>query len=254
MAISQAGTFDYTGVIPGDGQPSAGRWPLRDRSDESPSAGRDPLTQDRLVGLRPSLEIVDAGVTPEVRVSPYTGIVRPKVSLSRLILRADDTIRATVAGFSFCVDRALTRSWRAGDVLHVSRTSCGGLGLSVVRGDRLLVAIGAVTSVPQGGLVDIRTPWDVVREAEAVFRRLDPRFVFHELPLAVRVGSETCVMYRGRPRMSGYEEFIEHGFYTGTPGTSECAALALIGGCPDTAAISSAQLLEYPDLSDLLRW
>ena len=97
-------------------------------------------------------------------------------------------------------------------------------------------------------------PHDAIREAELAFRRLDTRFEFPELPIEVQVGSEKRVLYRGRPRMAGYDVFVEHGFYPGTPGTDECAALSLNGGCPETAAISSAQLLEYSDLLEIGRW
>jgi hypothetical protein len=158
-----------------------------------------------------------------------------------------------VAAFSFCVDRALTRSWRGGDVLHVARTACGGLGLSVVRGNRLIAAVGAVTSLPYDGLT-IRIPWDAIREAEGAFSRLDPGFEFPELPIEVQIESERRVLYRGRPRIGGYQVFVEHGFYPGTPGVSECAAIALVGSCPDTAAVCSAQLMEHAELSELVRW
>ena len=130
--IPLAGTFDYAGVVPGHVQTSR-RWQLRDQSGAESSTSGDSLIHDRLVGLQPSLEITDVGVTPDSRASPYTGNVRPKVFLSRLTLKAGSKDRATVASFSFCVDQALTRSWRAGDVLHIARTGCGGLGLSVVR-------------------------------------------------------------------------------------------------------------------------
>jgi hypothetical protein len=252
MAIPLAGTFRYAGVVPEGQVQSSGRWQLRDESGAESSTGGD-LIRSRLVGLQPSLQITDAGVTPDARVSPYTGNVSPKVLLSRLTLRARARDRATVAAFSFCVDQALTRSWQAGDVLHVARTACGGLGLSVVRGDRLLTAIGAVTAVPHDGLT-IRIPRDAIREAEGAFTRLDPKFEFPELPIEIHSESERRVLYRGRPRIDGYEVFVEHGFYPGLPGVDECAALALVGSCPETAAICSAQLLEYGGLSESVRW
>src|SRR5207249_176360 len=100
----------------------------------------------------------------------------------------------------------------------------------------------------------VRIPSDVIREAELVFSRLDPQFEFSELPIEIRVDSEKRVLHRGRPHIAGYEVFVEHGFYPGTPGTAECAAISLVGGCPATAAICSAQLLEYADLSESVRW
>ena len=105
MVISPSGTFEYAGVVPeGQGQFS-GEWELRDESGAEFSPGGDDLIDDRLVGLQPSLQITDLGVTPDVRSSPYTGNVRPKVLLSRLILRARGKDRASLAAFSFCVDQ-----------------------------------------------------------------------------------------------------------------------------------------------------
>ena len=254
MSIPSAGTFEYAGVVPEDKDRFLGQWRLIDQSGARSSAPGDSLIDDRLVGLQPLIEIIDAGLTPDVRLSPFTGSVRPKVLLSRLTLRADSKDHATIAVFSFCVDRALTSSFHPGDVLHVARTSCGGLGLSVIRQGRLLAAVGAVTAVPHGESVSVRIPADVIQEAERVFSQLDSKFEFPELPLEVHVASERRVLFRGRPRIAGYEVFVEHGFYPGTPGTDECAALSLVGGCPAPAAISSAQLLEYSDLSETVRW
>ena len=69
--------------------------------------------------------------------------------LSRLTLRANGKDRATVATFSFCIDRSLLNAFCPGDTLHLVRTGCGGLGLSLIREGRLIVAIGAVNAVPQ---------------------------------------------------------------------------------------------------------
>ena len=254
MSIPPAGTFEYAGVVPEDKNRFPGQWRLIDQSGAGSFASGDSLIDDRLVGLQPLIDITDAGLTPDVRLSPFTGSGRPKVLLSRLTLRADSKDRATIAAFSFCVDRALISSFRPGDVLHVTRTACGGLGLSVIREGRLLAAVGAVTAVPLGESVRVRIPADVIQEAERAFSRLDSTFEFPEFPLEVHVASERRVLFRGRPRIGGYEVFVEHGYYPGTPGTDECAALSLVGGCPGTAAICSAQLLEYSDLCKMVRW
>jgi hypothetical protein len=254
MSIPPCGTFEYAGIIPDNWPHSSGPWRLQDDSGAPSTFRGDSLFDDRLLGLQPSLEIADAGLTPDVRVSPYTGIPRPKVLLSRLTLRADGKDRATVAAFSFCVDQALTRSFRPGDIVHLARTACGGLGLSVIRGERLVAAAGAVTAVPCGESVQVGLPAEVIEEAERVFRKLDPEFEFLELPIEVRVGSERRVLHRGRPRLAAYDVFIEHGVYRGIPGTDECAAISLQSACPATAAVCSAPLLEYGDLSEVLQW
>jgi hypothetical protein len=90
-----------------------------------------------------------------------------------------------------------------------------------------------------------------MKDAAQVVQRLDASFQFRELPLQVQIGDDTHVLFRGSRRMSDYDLFMEHGFYPGVPGTDECAAVILRGGCPHTPAICSAQLLEYRDLSDI---
>ena len=78
--------------------------------------------------------------------------------------------------------------------------------------------------------------------------------MFRELPLELRIGSERRVLYSGRPRIGDYNVFLEHGFYLGLPGTDACAAISHTSGCPEVAAIASAQLLEDQDLSTMERW
>jgi hypothetical protein len=197
--------------------------------------------------------LTEAGITPNTRVSAYTGTVRPKVLLSRLTLRAGSRDRATASAFSFCIDQAFTRSWRGGDVVHIARTGCG-LGLSVLRDDRLLSAIGAVTAVPHGEQVAVRFAEEAIREATAAFRRVDPQFTFRELPIEIQIGSERRVLYGGSSSIGNYDVYVDHGFYAGLPGRSECVALSLSGSWPHTAASCSALLLEYRDLTEIVPW
>jgi hypothetical protein len=227
---------------------------MHDHSGAPSSLLRGRISDDRLVGLQPLLEISDAGVTPEIKSSPLTGTVRPNVLLSRLTLRANGKDRATLAAFSLCIDRGLLRAFRPGDTLHLARTARGGLGLSLIREGRLVVAVGAVDAVPQGRTVSARCPAEAVEEAQRVFRKIDPEFRFSELPLELRIGSERRILYRGRPRIGDYNVFLEHGSYWGIPGTDACAAISLTPGCPEVAAIASALLLECADLSAMEHW
>jgi hypothetical protein len=107
-----------------------------------------------------------------------------------LTLRANGKDRAGVAAFSFCRDSNLVNGFRPGDTLHVARTRCGGLGLSLIRDGRLVVAIGAVDAVPTGSTVSVGHPAEAIEEAQRVFRRIDPDFRFRKLPLELRIGSE----------------------------------------------------------------
>lgn len=252
MSIAPCGTFHYVGVVPLP--ETTGPWHLHDHSSAPFSPSGDRISDDRLVGLQPLLEVSDVGVTPDIKTSPFTGTVRPKVLLSRLTLRANGKDRATVAAFSFCIDRGLINAFCPGDTLHLARTRCGGIGLSLLRDWRLVVAIGAVNAVPHGNTVSARCPGEAIEEAARVFRKIDPDFMFRELPLELRIGSERKVLYSGRPRIGDYNVFVEHGFYLGLPGTDVCAAISLTSGCPEVAAIASAQLLEYSDLSAIEHW
>ena len=71
MSIPLSGTFEYAGIVPDSDIQSAGRWQLREQSEAEPSTRGGSLSHNRLVGLQPSLEITDGGVTSDVRVSPH---------------------------------------------------------------------------------------------------------------------------------------------------------------------------------------
>lgn len=152
MAIASSGTFEYVAVVP-DGLRSGPRLMCRLRDDGTLEKG---TVGTRLVGQSPTLEILHIGVTPDVRLSPFTGRARPKVQLSRIVLRAEGNAHASIASFSFCVDRELTNVLRPGDALFMSRTGCGGIGLSIVRGGTLVAAVGALSAVPHGQHVTVR--------------------------------------------------------------------------------------------------
>jgi hypothetical protein len=162
--------------------------------------------------------------------------------------------QATVAAASFHVDKALVSSLKPGDVIHLARTECGGLGLSVIRGRNLVVAVGAVTDVPLGPEVEARIPMDLVASAETVFRQRDPDFEFSERPIEVSVNGSRSVLYSGRRTLGQYVVFVDHGFFDGTPGTDVCAAISRTGACTDDAANASAMLLGAEDALLISRW
>jgi hypothetical protein len=170
------------------------------------------------------------------------------------VLRAEGNAHASVASFSFCVDQELTNVLSPADRLFLSRTGCGGIGLSIVRSGALVAGVGAVSAVSLGQHVSVRIPHDLVRKAATTFTTLDPHFAFPEWPVDIRIGRLRRLIYRGRPQVGDYAVFLEHGFYPGLPGTNECASISPIGGCPEVPAIASAQLLEYGDLSDTVPW
>jgi hypothetical protein len=209
---------------------------------------------DRLVGHSPILEILEAGITPSARISPHTGQVGPRVLRSRLTLTASTRDYAQVASAAFHVDRALTMALSPHDMLCLARTSSGGLALSIIRDGQLVAAAGALSAVPLGEFVHVRTPIDIIGKAEQVFRKHDPEFEFAHMPVEIRIREQTRLLYGGRRQLDSYHVFVEHGFYRGLPGTNECVAIVMTGACPDVVAIASAQLLDFPDALEMVRW
>lgn len=197
------------------------------------------VTARRLSGVAPLIRVTDAGLTPD------PGPHLPWVMRSRITLCASEGRQSTAAETWFHVDRALTSCMRRGDELHLTRTASAGIGLSVIRSGELIVAAGAVTSVPLGQSVRARTPLDLIADAEAVFRKGDPAFEFPVLPLEVIVDSR-MILYGGQQTIGDYRVFVVHGYLRGVPGTDACAAIYHHGKCPDTAAHASAMLMAGP--------
>ena len=238
--IHGAGTFAYVAVVPDDGGVF-----------ECAARPAEPLldTEARLVGLSPSLHVSDAGLTPDANSE------RPLVMRSLIRLTATARRRASVAEASFHVDRALARSMRAGDVVHLVRTAEAGLGLSVLRGQTLVAAAGDLTAVPLGPAVSATVPMDLVRAAEAVFRERDPEFSLSLAmsPLEVHIEGECVMLTHGRRQLGLYELEGDHGVRTGRD-VHVPAAIFRRDLCPDVAAFASALLMVQADALTTVGW
>jgi len=222
MVMHISGTFDYAFIVPEGARSSTRR--IEGTLREPPEG-----EQERLIGHAPLM------VTEEYQREAWQ-------LYSRITLTPRDRY-ATARSFSFSVDRALITMLREGDVVHVSRTPCAGLGLSIVRDGQLVAAAGAICHVPLGPDVSVRTPGDLVRQSERIFQTRDPEYVFGRPPLEVRIGNVTRILDGGRPTIGPYELFVRHGFIMGFPGTDACASIERIRVCPDTAAHHSAELI-----------
>jgi hypothetical protein len=239
-------TFDYLAIVPDIPTGNSAPWTVMLR--------RPSKRKEALVGLSPTIQITDAGLTPDTPRPRDSFMVRPKVLRSEITLSASRKEGAGVSAASFHVDKSLTSALRPRDILHITRTGCGGLAVSVIRDDQLVVGVGAVTCVPLGSNVRARVPLDLVEKGEAVFKRTDPEFRFRELPIEIGVGRQSRVLYTGWIQLEDYEVYLEHGFYWGLPGTDECVAISRKGACSVTAANASAQLLDFSDALNLVAW
>lgn len=242
MAIPNAGTFDYVALVPKNSDESG--FECQGTIRESTFGG----DQECLVGPAPLIRVSDGGLTPDA------GLHRPWVMRSCITLMAAHQRQATVAAASFHVDKALTSRLREGDQIHLHRTGCAGLGLSIIRDGALVAAIGAITHVPLGIGIEARVPSDLVSSAEAVFRRRDPDYAFPELPIEVSIGGSRLILSAGRRSLAHYELFVINGVFRGIPGTDACAALRHKRMAPDTATVASAMLLNDRAALRMVRW
>ena len=153
MSMPPCGTFDYVGIVPqgvGDGG-----FECRLKQREPIAITGRHQHDSRLTGIVPMMKIVDAGLTPD------PGLDRPRVLRSRISLVAEGKGQATVAEASMHVDKSLISCCRPGDSIHLVRTECGGLGISIIRHGELVVAVGAITAVPLGPDARSSTPVDL---------------------------------------------------------------------------------------------
>jgi hypothetical protein len=246
MAMPLAGTFDYVAVVP-ERSRDAG-FECRGESRERIAISGNRLRDFRLVGTAPLIRFSDAGLTPDA------GPQRPWVMRSRITIKASARNDASVGEASFHIDKALTSCMWTGDEIHLTRTTCGGVGLSIIRRGELVAAAGAVTAVPLGSTVRATIPLDLIARAETVFCELDPVFEFSELPLAITVNGSASILFRGGRPLESYHLSVVHGFLQGIPGTSECAAIYDARTCPDVAAHASAMLMDGPNVLTMTRW
>lgn len=237
MAMPSTGTFDYVVVVPNNPQDESVPWSVALR--EPIESTGDRFHDSRLLGHAPIMQISDAGITPgPPRFKSSLGY--PRVMRSKITLTATEKKFATVNSAYFYIDKDLTSALRAGDVMSMTRTMSAGLGISVIRDNQLIVALGAATSVPLGTNVLAQVPRDLIDEAEALFKQRDPEFNFRELPIEICIGGQSYISYGGSTEIDGYEVRVEHGPDWGISGEDECISICLKGACPVVAANLSA--------------
>jgi hypothetical protein len=234
MVMPLSGTFAYSTTVPPEGQ-NAFPWSMK--STEPVEHSGNPRADRRLVGWSPLLNIREAGLPS----NPGPSV--PSVYRSEIQLVSTDKEYASVEMVSYFLDRALVRVLKPGDILHIARTCCGGVGFSALRQEKLIFAVGAVASVSLGSHISVKIPYDLVRKAEAIFRSRDPEFESAHHPVEVCIGDCAKIWYRGLVRMRGYHVWVEHGFIPDVPGTEECVSITLDKECDWVAGCASAQLL-----------
>lgn len=135
----------------------------------------------------------------------------------RLVLVASEESTSGLRNASFAIGDAIFLSAKPGDELHVIRTGSGGLGLSLLREDRLVLAIGCVTSVPLG------TNINVIKGPRSRKAFPDP---LCDTRLEFQVENESLVLRdRTLTQLGDCEIYVERSWQVGIPGVDECVSI-----------------------------
>jgi hypothetical protein len=207
-------------------------WPARRISQ----GGEEPSTGERAFSVR----VTDGGPTPNP--GWHRGRWLPSVQRALISISSGDAEDGMTMHGSLHVDMEFVRSLRQGDVVYLARTPCAGTGISVIRGETLAAAAGAVTAVPHGRDLVVRYPAEVMQAVEALFQEIDPDYEPPELPLVIETHGLCHLFYRGTRKMGPYRIYMSRGFQPGMPGSDECLAISR-EGFSETAVTSTAQLL-----------
>ena len=232
-------TFDCVTVVPDDEERLGHPWPVHYRSRGG--RGNVALAKSSPMEATASLTITAAGPTPNA--GWHRGRWRPSVERALITISSRDPKNDRAPSHAIHVDMEFVRSLRRGDTVNFALTGCAGLGVSVIRGDTLVAAAGAVTAVPLGSDLVVRYPGELIRAVSALFEGIDPDCQPPEIPIEITAAGERRLVYHGTRKLGPYRIYMLHGFYPGVPGTDECVAISRVG-FSETAVNATAQLLE----------
>jgi hypothetical protein len=210
--IPPIGTFDYKAEFTKEG--------FGDSDIELPGADYGGRGRQRLVGLNPKIRFWH----------------------DRLVIVASEQTNSTVRNVSFGIGDAVRLAARPGDRLYVTRTGCGGIGMSVLRGQELILAVGALRSVPLGSEMQVQVH---PRGEDSIW---DDPATDTWLKFNVRNQSVT-LQDREVSEVEGYYIYVERCWGYGIPGTDECISICVADDSKiRIAAMRSAILLANTDL------
>lgn len=247
MAFHSNETYDYVGIVPV--LAANGGFECALTSRDLPASRLPMLSGNvvRLVGRSPLLTVREAGV------SSGDG-ARAELRRHAFVMSARRMDGAGVRTATFHVESTVIEQLAPGDVLHLLCTDNGDLGVSVLRGGQLVMAIGPLAAMPLGEGIAVRWPTDLRDEITEVFRRRDPIYVASGLthaifpsPLEVRVGDDVALVGRSRRLVGEFEVVLADGA-TGAFGIpSGFGSICRIGAGSRLGATLTAQLLMHDD-------
>lgn len=251
MAFHSNETFDYVGTVPAMAADGGFECALTSRDLPASRLPMLPGNAVRLVGRSPLLTVHEAVVS--------AGDGAP-AALRRhaFVMSARRMDGAGVRAATFHVESTVVERLAPGDVLHLLRTDNGDIGVSVLRGGQLVMAIGPLAAMPLGEGLAARWPTELRDEITEVFRRRDPIYVASGLthaifpsPLEVRVGDDVALVGRAKRLVGEFEVVLADGA-TGAFGIpTGFGSICRIGAGSRPGATLTAQLLMQDDALEI---
>jgi hypothetical protein len=172
--------------------------------------------------------------------------LKPRIRFwnDRLVVIASQKDNSSARNVSFPIGDAVKQIAQPGDQLYLVRTGSGGIGLSLVRQENLILATGAVSRVPLGADIQTIPATDIDPLNFAIYRPLELSVKGERLTLRPREILET----------GGYHIYVERCWEYGIPGTDECVSLCFTDDVAiKAAAMRSAILLANGELK-MVSW
>lgn len=162
----------------------------------------------------------------------------------RVVIFASEEFNASVRHISFPVGDAVRLTARAGDQLYLKKTGSGGMALSLLRKQELILALGAVTAVPLGHNVQITTgpceKWErKICETWLEFRIADESLKLREREVTT---------------IGNYQVYLERAWEPGVPGTNECVSVCVTGDSAVELAAMRGAILILNGIRRITRW
>lgn len=236
MAMPPCGTFEYVTTVPSAAESHSFPWRLQLAEDIEPRG--DSLLDDRLLGYAPLLSVSEESTIPDPTDERQT------MTLSTFTLRASSRKNARMAEAWFHIDQQLTMLLQPGDLLRLSRSGMGGIGLALQRGEKLVFAVGTILGHSLGKGIRVNLPYDAMRQAGRFDtvpfedQRGKPLLV----PLEIHVGEEMQSIFRGKAEVGEYQVWVEGG--TAYSYYDMFLAISAKGLCDITPSIASAIVLK----------
>jgi len=210
--IPLIGTFDYKAEFTEEG--------FGDSDIELLGADYGGHGKQRLVGLNPKIRFWN----------------------DRLVIVAAEQTNSTVRNVSFGIGDAVGLAARPGDQLYLKRTGSGGIGMSLLRRQELILAVGAVRSIPLGSEVKVK----VNPHSKDAFWREKPTDTWMEFVLR---NQSLILREREAAEIEGYYIYVERCWEYGIPGIDECVSICAADDLKmRISAMRSAILIANDDL------